>query len=699
MFAGVTASQKFQRTSMKAAVTAAILFVIAATSGAAAQQSADGRADPEALFAARCKSCHEPAIGQAPDRGQLHTRSSQEIMAVLTNGPMQPMSAGLSADEISALANLLGSASSEAAAAAGGAGGNASASSAPAFAMAPADVADRLLKSLHPVSLAAMQRPAPGDWLQWSRTIDGQNFSPLKQIDRANVGSLTQAWRLPIQSGNGMPVPIVHDGVMFLNTHPDTVLALDATNGQLLWKYAYELGARAASQKMGLALAGDLLLMPTSDLHVVALNVHTGKKVWDHEIALSAPATDRGVFQLRSAPLVVGGRVIQGVTASTGPGGGYIVGLDIATGQELWRFYTIARPGEPGGASWNGAPLEKRSGASAWDQGSYDTKTGLVYFGIGQTYDTAVLIPRSSDPSVNNDALYTDSTVALDPKTGRLVWHFQHLPNDQWDLDWVFERQLATIKVNGKDRRVVMTIGKMGVLDVLDAKTGAYLFSIDSGVQNVIASIDAKTGAKNIDPARIPDVNRSTLICPSASGARSWPATSLNQQAGLLFVPITKTCMQLSSKGGKLLSAPGAGISNAEHPDAISDGMMGRLQALDLTGKKTAWTHDLAAPLSTSVLSTAGGIVFVGDLDPALKAFDATNGKLLWTAPLDNYASSFVTTYSVGNTQYVAVVTGMRNYHINDISRRYQEFLRGQRKPVPPIPTGAPAIQVFKLSG
>src|SRR5262249_37644635 len=160
--------------------------------------------------------------------------------------------------------------------------------------------------------------------------------------------------------------------VMFLNTNPDTVLALDATNGQLLWKYAHELGTRTASQKMGLSFAGELLLMPTSDLHIVALNVRTGKKVWDHEIALSAPAADRGVCNLRSAPLVVGDRVIEGVTGSMGPGGGYIVGLDLATGQEVWRFYTIARPGEPGGNSWNGAPLEKRSGGSVWDQGSYD---------------------------------------------------------------------------------------------------------------------------------------------------------------------------------------------------------------------------------------------------------------------------------------------------------------------------------------
>jgi alcohol dehydrogenase (cytochrome c) len=667
---------------MRTVITAAFLsgIFLAAASGVAAQHASDSRAvEAEALFAARCKSCHEPAAGRAPDRAQLRGRTSQEIAAILTSGSMQPMAAGLSAAEVRALADLLGGVSGAA-----------------ALAKAPAPIADRLLGKLRVVPSSMLQSPAPEDWLRWSRTYDGQNFSPLTQINRTNVGSLTQAWRVTIQGGNAMPVPIVHDGVMFLHTNPDTVLALDASSGQLLWSYVHDLGGRAASQKMGLALAGNLVLMPTSDLHVVALDMRTGAKVWDHEIALSPPASSRGALQLRSAPLVVDDKVIQGVTGSMAPGGGYIVGLDLATGREIWRFHSIARPDEPGGNSWNGAPLEKRSGGSVWDQGSYDPTTSLVYFGIGQTYDTAVLTPRSSDPAVNNEALYTDSTVALDPNTGKLVWYFQHLPNDQWDLDWAFERQLTTVKVDGKDRRAVMTIGKMGILDVLDAKTGAYLFSIDGGVQNVIASIDPKTGAKIIDPARVPDPTRPTVICPSASGARSWPATSLDQQAGLLFVPISEHCMQLSSQGMRLLSAPGAGISNAEHPDAVSDGMMGRLQAMDLAGRKLAWKHDLMAPLSTSVLSTAGGVVFAGDLDPALKAFDAADGKLLWTAPLDNYASSAVITYAVGTTQYVAVVTGMRNYHINDLSRRFAEFQRARGRPVPPTPTGAPAIQVFK---
>jgi outer membrane protein assembly factor BamB len=156
--------------------------------------------------------------------------------------------------------------------------------------------------------------------------------------------------------------------------------------------------------------------------------------------------------------------------------------------------------------------------------------------------------------------------------------------------------------------------------------------------------------------------------------------------------------MQMSDRGGfGLLSAPGSSLSAADHPDAIKDGKMGRLQAMDLSGRKLGWTHDLDAPIATSALATAGGLVFAGDLDPALKAFDDRDGKLLWTAPLDNYPSSSVITYSVRGTQYVAVVTGLRNNHINDLARRYQAFRKDRGAPVE-TPSGAPAVQVFALN-
>ncbi len=551
-----------------------------------------------------------------------------------------------------------------------------------------------LLGHMRPVSAAMLADPSPTDWLQWGRTYDGLNFSPLRAINRSNVKNLAPAWSAPLQDGLSMPTPLVHDGVMFLQTSPDTVLALDAATGSVLWRQTYK-PAFGSTMKMGLALSGERVFVPTSDLHVLALNARTGAQIWDHEIAISLPATDRASFGLRSAPLIVGDKVIQGVTSSGAVGGGYIVALDINTGRELWRFFTIPRPGEPGGETWNGLPLEKRSGGSVWDQGTYDKDLNLIYFGAAPTYDTGPLLKPSSVQGVTNTALYTDATIALNPDTGKLAWFYQHMANDQWDLDWVFERQLTTITVGGKSRKVVMTAGKMDILDVLDAATGGYLFSIDAGTQNVITAIDPETGAKTIDPARMPDPGRPTTICPGVSGARAWPATSFSTRTGLLYLPVTKWCNTFGKDGYHLLSS-GVGLGEADHPDAVADGKMGRLQAMDVAGKKLAWRHDQDAPISTSVLATAGGVVFAGDLDPMLKAFDDRDGKLLWQASLDNLPSSSVITYSIAETQYVAVVVGMRNNDIGDLSRRYTAFRkkRGFSTVTPPL---GGAIQVFAL--
>ena len=566
----------------------------------------------------------------------------------------------------------------------------------PPAAPAAAKPADPLA-SLHPVSPVMLHDPAPGDWLQWGRTYDGQNFSPLKRINKETVKGLAPAWRTPVPGGLSMPTPLVHDGVMFLQTAPDLVLALDATSGKELWRRAYK-PVGGSTMKMGLALSGGRVFVPTSDLHVIALDARTGETAWDHTIELSAPATSRAVFNLRSAPLIVGDKVIQGVTASAGPGGGYVVALDINTGKEVWRFFTLARPGAPGGNTWNDLPLDKRTGGSVWDQGTWDRELNLIYYGVAPTYDTAPLLKPSTLPGVTNEALYTNATIALDASTGKLKWYYQHVPNDQWDLDWAFERTLAKINVGGKDRKVVMNVGKMGILDALDAATGQYLFSIDAGTQNIVTAIDPKTGVKTIDPQRYPDPSRETVYCPGPSGARAWPSTSYSPGTGLLYLPLTEWCEKFGMQGSNLLSAPGGKISDADHPDALKDGKMGRLQAMDLGGKKLGWTHDLDAPISTSTLSTAGGVVFIGDLDPALKAFDDRDGKLLWSAPLDANPSSTVITYSVGQTQYVAVVTGLSNFHVNAMVSRYQNFRTKIGKPAP-APKGAPAIVVFKLGG
>ena len=549
------------------------------------------------------------------------------------------------------------------------------------------------LARLAPVTADRLSRPADADWLQWGRTYDGHNFSPLRTITRDNVARLTLAWRTPLRAGSSMPTPVVRDGIVFLQTIPETVLALDGATGAVLWRHRHTTPGVPAGKRMGLALHGNRVFVPASDLRVLALDARTGEVVWNHAIALEAGQV-RERMQLRSAPLIVGNKAIVGVTASMAPRGGFIVALDLDSGRELWRFYTIARPGEANGTSWNGLPLDGRSGGSVWHQGTYDAELNLIYFGVAPTYDTGPLLKRAG-PDTSNDALYTNCTIALDPESGRLVWYYQHVANDQWDLDWVFERQIAEVVVDGRPRRVVMNVGKMAILDALDAATGQYLFSVDAGTQNVITSIDSKTGAKTIDLSKLPDPGRPTVFCPGVSGARAWPPTSFDGRRGLLYLPLTEWCNRLSADGFKLMTS-GAGISPAEHPDS-ADGTMGRLQAIDVNRRALGWAHHQPAPFSTSLLATDGGVVFSGDLDPSLKAFDSATGRLLWQAPLDDIPSSSLVTYAVGGTQYVAVVAGLRNNHVNDLLRTYSAF-RKRRGETPPTATaGGAAVWVFAL--
>ena len=550
-----------------------------------------------------------------------------------------------------------------------------------------------LLENLPPVTDEALNHPPAEDWLRWGRSNNGHHFSPLTQINKETIANLKPAWRAPLRPGMTMASPVVHEGVMFLHTFPDTVLAMDAATGDVLWRYQYKESSRSTS-KLGVGLHGDKVFVPTSDQHVLALNAKSGELIWDHEIDMQAIGTGIGGYQLRTPPFAIGNKIIQGVTASFMPKGGFIVALDQETGEEEWRFNTIARPGEFGGDTWNDVPLEKRSGGSVWHQGAYDPELNLLYFGVAPTYDTGPLLHPVNKEGVSCDALYTNCTLAINPDTGELIWHYQHLSNDQWDLDWAFERQIVNVPINGEMRKAVMNVGKIAVLEALDAKTGEYLFSVDMGIQNFITAIDPKTGAKTIDPDKLPSPERPCEVCPSAVGARSWPSTSYSPQTQMLYVPIAESCMRLGPDGMRLLTS-GVGIVQTLHPES-GDGQMGRLQAVDVANQRLAWVSEQEAPLSTGALATAGGLVFAGDLDPALKAYDDTTGELLWQTVLDDLPTSNLVSYSVDGVQYIAVIVGFSNLHVDGILDPFNKMMKEQGKSYEPRRGGA-AIWAFAL--
>ncbi len=520
------------------------------------------------------------------------------------------------------------------------------------------------LAKLTPLTDAAMRSPAEGDWLMWRRSYNGQGFSPLKQIDRANAAALKPAFTWSLAVSPNEVTPVAHDGVLFVASG-GRIEALDGATGALLWRYVrprVSSAVAASAVARSIALYENLVIAPTPDKHVVALDMKTGKVVWDHEVVPAGPSQQR----LAGGPIVAHGKVIQGVANCNDlKGGCWIVGLDAKTGDEVWRFDTIARPGQPGGDSWNGAPVDERFGGSVWNAGSYDPDLNLVYIGVAQTYDAGTLLLPHAQKGESADGLYTNSTLALDPDTGKLVWHYQHFNRDTWDLDWAFERVLVDLPVGGTMHKMSVTAGKIAIFDAVDRTNGQYLFSRDMGLQTLVKSIDPKTGKKIIDPALEPVADKTVSICPHSGGAKNWLATSYDASTHVLYVPLVESCQDFTWKPRSLdkTAAGGSDMNFVVKARPDSDGNFGRVEAIDLGTGKVLWTRRQRTPQSSSLVATAGGLVFEGSRDRQFRALDSSTGKALWSWPLNAAPSSTPITYSAHGRQYVAVVAGGGNPH------------------------------------
>ena len=549
-----------------------------------------------------------------------------------------------------------------------------------------------LLNNIAPVTDDVLRHPPDGDWLTWRRTYDSLGYSPLHQINGNNVHNLREAWAWALPVSRNEIAPLVHDGIIFIKS-ANTIQALDGRTGDLLWQYVRPLPASlhdgSSAIVRNLAIYQDMLYAPTADGHIVALDVKTGGPVWDQQVL--GPQEIANHLELDGGPIVAKGKVMMGASGcNTYPGGCFIVGLDAHSGNEVWRFQTIARPGQPGGDSWNGAPVDQRFGASVWTSGSYDPGLNLVYFGIGQTYDTGTLLAPHSQNSDSNDGLYTDSTVALDPNTGKLAWYYQHMNRDVWDLDWAFEQSLITLPIDGEPTNLVVTGGKIMVFDAIDRANGKYEFSKDLGLQTLVSAIDPKTGKKIINPALEPEANVTKHFCPHSGGGRNWPATSYNPETKILYVPLYESCQDFTwvPRDSAKTAEGGSDMHFVLHPRPDSDGKMGRIEAINLQTKKVVWVYRQRAAISSSTLTTAGGLVFAGSRDRCFRAFDAATGKILWQSTLNASLSSTPVTYSIGGEQYVAVVAGNGG-----------PVAWPQLTPEIANPPGGTTLWVFKLPG
>jgi alcohol dehydrogenase (cytochrome c) len=508
-------------------------------------------------------------------------------------------------------------------------------------------------RAFRPITDQGLLNPSASDWLHWRRTYDGWGYSPLDQINRENVGELRLAWSWAMRPGNQQPTPLVHDGVMYLVNPGSVVQALDAAVGDLLWEYRHEFAPEireAASNRpmRGLSIYDDKIFLNTADGHLVALDARTGRVVWD--VAVADPKLR---YYFAAPALVVRGKVISGLQGCERfhMEKCAITAHDARTGRELWRTSTIAHPGQPGGDSWGDVPLLYRAGADAWITGSYDPVLNLVYWSTAQAKPWS-RAARGTD----GDALYSNTVLALDPETGKIVWHNQLLPGETHDMDEVFE----SILVDVGSRRSLFKMGKLGILWELDRQNGRFASARDLGYQNIV-DVDAKTGKVTYRAGMMPELNKMTDFCPSTAGFKSWRAMSYHPETRAFYIPLELTCMTGTfSAVEKIEGGGGLGQGKREnyfHPESGEN--LGVFAAMDSTTGQVIWLHRQRAPFNSAALTTGGGLVFVGDWNRYINAYDVTSGKLLWQNRLTTSPQGFPVTYAVNGRQYVAMPVGV----------------------------------------
>jgi len=566
------------------------------------------------------------------------------------------------------------------------------------------------VKEFRPVTEAMLRNPAPGDWLNWRRTDSAWGYSPLEQINKQNVQQLQLAWSWSMDdSGAQEAAPLVYDGVMYLPNPRGVIQALDAATGDLIWEYRPGATPAAAPSGRGggeqtdiprlaqrpasggsdlgrgiqktLAIFDDKIFGTTNDAHIVALNARTGKVVWDVKTA-----DDKLGYEYTAGPIVVRGKVIAGITGCSRYKDDvcFISGHDAATGKELWRTSTIARPGEPGGDTWGDLPLTFRAGSDAWVTGSYDAATNLVYWGTAQAKPWARAV-RGTDGA----ALYTNSTLALDPDTGKMRWFYQHLPGESHDMDEVFENVLVDIG----GRKSLFKMGKLGILWQLDRESGAFIRATDLGYQTLV-DVDATTGKVTYRPGKVNEVGKEVDWCPSTAGFKSWRAMAFSPQTNAMYLPLSLSCEKATfGPTEKRVGGGGTGpVRRRDYKHPASDGNLGEFQALDIKSGKTLWRYRTPSPINTAALTTAGGVVFAGDWDRHVYAFDASNGKILWQSRLPTSAQGFPVSYLAKGKQYVAVPAGIGG-------GSWSTLLAPELAPEIRRPNSGNSILVFALPG
>jgi len=521
-----------------------------------------------------------------------------------------------------------------------------------------------------PVTDAMIQQPDPKDWLSWRRTLDSWGYSPLAQIDRSNVRQLRMVWARPLPEGHNEGTPLVHGGVLYFPGPGDEIQAIDAKSGEVLWQHSRKVPDDIGDYlpfwqtNRNLAIYGELIIARGSDDYIYAVDARTGELAWETRIL----DYRKGAKQ-SSGPIIAGGLAITGRSCEPegGPDACVITAHDARTGKEVWRTSTIARDGDPNEASWGGVPLDKRQQVGAWMIASYDPELGLVYMGTS----VSAPAPKMLLAGPEHDYLYHNSTLALDVKTGRIVWHYQHLV-DHWDLDHPFPRMLIDTAVapdpaevtwinpdidRNRTYKVLTGVpGKTGVVYTLDRETGAFLWARPTIFQNVVGGIDGRTGRVTVNPATVPtEYGKAMLVCPAASGGANYQAGAYSPLTKTMYFPAQNTCTNFQALPADERNVYGMANRGFIAPGAGDD--LGVIHAVNAVTGRGEWSFAQRAGMQ-SLMTTGGGLLFAGDSHGRFRAMDQETGEVLWEVNLGSPVTGYPATFEVDGQQYVAVSTG-----------------------------------------
>ncbi|MEE2637298.1 MAG: PQQ-binding-like beta-propeller repeat protein [Acidobacteriota bacterium] len=511
-----------------------------------------------------------------------------------------------------------------------------------------------------PVTSERLLNPEDGDWMSYRRTYDVTGFSPLDQINRANVDELRLVWAYSMRDGSRwVPTPVVAHGLMYVAEGSGRVTAFEAVTGAVAWmhqrSYPEDIArSQAYNRHRGVSIYNDTVYWGTADAALVALDAQTGEQRWE----VSTGDYTTGLGHPHPA-LIADGIVVLGFAGGESGARGAVVAHDAETGERLWITYTVPKPGEPGYETWAENEIPPLGGLT-WNTISYDPELRWLFIGTGQP------TPWASTLRGPGDALYTNSILALDIDTGELQWHFQVVPSDNWDLDSVHESMLVDLVIGGVERKALIETSKIGWGVVLDRETGRFLHAFRTGYDNLITGW-TDIGIPIFNPELIPtldDVDSGKVfeVCPFYLGTRNLNSPSYSAETGLYYVGINNSCMDMTYVSEEYRPGRRYGGIAAKVKMAPGYDYVGEFVAFDPVNGRRAWTYQPpgGAAMTASALATGGGIVFGGTSDRRFFALDTETGAPLWTTRLNGDISGAPVTFEIDGRQYLAVGAGGR---------------------------------------